>query len=162
MMKPVRFPPGRGKLATKPSPTGSETAANTIGIVRVSRWSAAVTGVEVARITSGCRSTNSFANIRIRSTLPPAQRTSIRMLRPSVQPNSASPCVNPESNLCLRIVFVARHQHADPPHPVGLLRPRRERPRRRARQAPAMNSRRRICRASEPLCGQQPTSAQGA
>ena len=27
-MKPVRFPPGRGRLATKPTPTGSETTAN--------------------------------------------------------------------------------------------------------------------------------------
>src|SRR6516165_10080820 len=45
-MKPVRLPPGRGKLATNPTPTGSETTANTIGIVRVSRCSAAVGGVE--------------------------------------------------------------------------------------------------------------------
>jgi hypothetical protein len=31
-----------------------------------------------------------------------------------------------------RIVFVVWHEHADAPHPVALLRPRRERPRRRA------------------------------
>jgi len=37
LMKPVIFPPGRVKLATKPAPTGSETTTNTIGIVRVSR-----------------------------------------------------------------------------------------------------------------------------
>jgi hypothetical protein len=30
------------------------------------------------------------------------------------------------------IVFVAQHEHADPPHPVALLRPRRYRQRRRA------------------------------
>jgi hypothetical protein len=30
------------------------------------------------------------------------------------------------------IVFVAPHEHADAPHAVALLRPRRERPRRRA------------------------------
>jgi hypothetical protein len=30
--KPVIFPPGRERLSTKPSPTGSETAPNTIGI----------------------------------------------------------------------------------------------------------------------------------
>ena len=40
-MKPVIFPPGRGRPATKPVPTGSPTFANTIGIVRVSRWIAA-------------------------------------------------------------------------------------------------------------------------
>jgi hypothetical protein len=31
--------------------------------------------------------------------------------------------------LCLRIVFAVRHQHANPPHPLLLLRARRERPR---------------------------------
>src|ERR1700681_3339640 len=56
LMKPVILPPGRGRLSTKPSPTGSAVGAKTIGIVRVSRWSAAVTGVEFARIMSGCRS----------------------------------------------------------------------------------------------------------
>ena len=94
LMKPVIFPPGRGRLATKPSPTGSERGANTIGIVRVSRCNAAVAGVPCARITSGCSSSNSFADIRIRSTLPAAQRTSTCRSRLLVQPNSASPCVN--------------------------------------------------------------------
>jgi hypothetical protein len=47
VMKPVIFPPGRGRPATKPEPTGSDTA-NTIGIVRVSRWSVAVAGDPVA------------------------------------------------------------------------------------------------------------------
>ncbi len=32
---PVTLPPGRGKLATNPLPTGSATMAKTIGIVRV-------------------------------------------------------------------------------------------------------------------------------
>jgi hypothetical protein len=32
---------------------------------------------------------------------------------------------------CLRFVFVKREEHADSPHAVALLRPRRERPRRR-------------------------------
>jgi hypothetical protein len=42
--KPVIFAPGRERAATNPSPTGSVTTTNTMGIVRVSRWSAAVTG----------------------------------------------------------------------------------------------------------------------
>ena len=54
-------------------------------------------GVEFARITSGCRPTNSFAQIRIRSALTPAQNTSMRRLWPFAQPNSASSCVNSES-----------------------------------------------------------------
>jgi Metallo-beta-lactamase superfamily len=51
MRKPVIFPPGRGRPSTKPE--GSATFENTIGIVRVSLWSAAVTEVECATITSG-------------------------------------------------------------------------------------------------------------
>ena len=97
VMKPVIFPPGRGSPATNPSPTGSVTTTNTIGIVRVSRWSAAVTGVPCARIKSGCMATNSFAKVRILLTSPPPQRTSVRRFVPSDQPKSASPCVNPKS-----------------------------------------------------------------
>jgi hypothetical protein len=37
-----------------------------------------------------------------------------------------------EATLPLRIGFFARQEHADPPHPVALLRVRRERPRGRA------------------------------
>src|SRR6516164_5459379 len=59
---PVILPPGRGRLATKPEPIGSATRANTIGIVRLSRCNAAMTGVEFARITSGCSATSSFAS----------------------------------------------------------------------------------------------------
>jgi hypothetical protein len=33
-----------------------------------------------------------------------------------------------KEGLYLRIAFVPRHEHADPPHPVGLLRSRGERP----------------------------------
>jgi hypothetical protein len=77
LMNPVMLPPGRAKPATKPAPTGSETVENTIGIVRVSRCTAAVTGVVAARITSGCCATSSFANIRARATSPLVQRTSI-------------------------------------------------------------------------------------
>src|SRR4051794_5923548 len=59
-MNPVIFPPGRGKLATNPLPTGSETTTNTIGIVLVSRCSAATTWVVCPRITSGFRPTSSL------------------------------------------------------------------------------------------------------
>ena len=98
LINPVMFPPGRERPATNPGPTGSATITNTTGIVRVSRCSAAVPGVPCARITSGCKATNSFAKVRVRFTSPPPQRTSIRRLRPSVQPLSARPCVNRESS----------------------------------------------------------------
>jgi hypothetical protein len=73
LMKPVMSPPGFAKLATKPLPIGSD-AANTIGIVLVSACSAAVAGVVKVKITSGLSWTNSFANSRMRSTLPAPQR----------------------------------------------------------------------------------------
>src|SRR5258705_2412388 len=129
VMKPVVFPPGRGSPATNPSPTGSVTTTNTIGIVRVSRWSAAVTGVPCARIKSGCMATSSFAKVRILPTSPPPQRTSVRRFVPSDQPRSASPCVNPKSWAFPSGSFSPkRHEHADPPHPVRLLRECNERP----------------------------------
>ena len=36
LLKPVMLPFGRARLWTKPCPSGSETVANTIGMVRVS------------------------------------------------------------------------------------------------------------------------------
>src|SRR5262249_36015432 len=65
--KPVTLPPGRGKLATNPLPTGSATMAKTIGIVRVCCRSAVVVGVVFERMRSGCSATSSFANCRIKS-----------------------------------------------------------------------------------------------
>ena len=40
---PVKLPPGRAKLVTNPEPIGSEMPTNTIGMARVSRWSATAT-----------------------------------------------------------------------------------------------------------------------
>src|SRR6476469_7005761 len=50
---PVRFPPGRAKLATRPPPIGSITPTNTIGIARVFLCNAAATTEDGATITSG-------------------------------------------------------------------------------------------------------------
>ena len=61
-MMPVRLLPGRARFAAKPDPIGSETPRKMIGIVLVWRCNAAVTGVDTARITSGCSATNSFAS----------------------------------------------------------------------------------------------------
>src|SRR5207248_5655230 len=51
-MKPVTLPPGCGKLATKPLPTGSVTFTKMIGILRVCCSSAAVAGVVCERTRS--------------------------------------------------------------------------------------------------------------
>ena len=59
---PVRSPPGRAKLATRPEATGSETPINTIGIERVCCFSATAAGVDSESITSGWSAANSFAN----------------------------------------------------------------------------------------------------
>ena len=50
----------------------------------------AAAGLVAVRMMSGCRLTNSCASARIRSMSPPCCRSSIRMLRPSVQPKPAS------------------------------------------------------------------------
>jgi hypothetical protein len=62
--RPVRLPPGRDKLATKPETIGSATPAKTIGIVLVSGCMAAVAGVDCVMITSGCSATSSLASKR--------------------------------------------------------------------------------------------------
>jgi len=63
-VKPVAFPPGRGRLATKPEPTGSITPTNTIGTIGVARFSASTAAVVAARMTLGARVTNSVAYLR--------------------------------------------------------------------------------------------------
>src|SRR5262249_1855656 len=89
LVKPVTLPPGSGKLATKPLPTGSETLTNTIGIVRVCCSSAAVVGVISERRRSGCSSTSSFADrLMDPKSAGIGQRILIRMLRPAAQSSS--------------------------------------------------------------------------
>src|SRR6516164_3650080 len=66
MAKPVMFPPGWLSRGTMPLATGSAAPAKTIGIVRVSRWRAAVARVPYGTMTSGCKRTNSCASDRDR------------------------------------------------------------------------------------------------
>ena len=62
LAKPVMFPPGRSSRGTMLLATGSATFAKTIGIVRVSRWTATVAGVPFVRTISGFEPTNSCAS----------------------------------------------------------------------------------------------------
>jgi len=48
---PVMLPPGRLRLATRPSWIGSEPISNTIGMVVVAAFAATAAGVLVAAIT---------------------------------------------------------------------------------------------------------------
>jgi hypothetical protein len=128
-------PPGRSSRGTRPLATGSPRFTKTIGIVGVSRRRATVAWVEpTVTMISGCEPTNSCASARIRLVSAPAQRRSIRTLRPSVQPKSASACVNAETRRFGSGSF-SSYEHADAPHALALLRVRRERPRRHAAES---------------------------
>jgi hypothetical protein len=48
LLKPVRLPLGRARLATRPTPTGSPTKTKMIGIVEVAFFAASVPGVPLA------------------------------------------------------------------------------------------------------------------
>src|SRR4029077_13174858 len=91
---PVALVPGRDRLSTQPPPTGSIVVTNTIGTVRLACCNAPTIDPAEAKTTSGESATNSVAYLRKRSRSPAPQRYSIRTLRPTVQPSSASPCAN--------------------------------------------------------------------
>ena len=81
-------------------------------------------------MTSGASATNSAACLRMSSALPAAQRVSIRTLRPIGPAQLLQPLQERrDAGLTFRIVRGCGHEHADAPHPLGLLRARRERPR---------------------------------
>ena len=67
LLKPVRLPPGRAKLATRPSLTGSPTKVKTIGVVEVALFAASVGGEAMVTIKSTLRPTRSAANAGRRS-----------------------------------------------------------------------------------------------
>ena len=125
------LPPGRARLATTPTPTGSLIPTNTIGTVRVAccsatRRAAAQDNVRrerdqlrrVAAIAAGIARAPAIVEAHVAS-VGPAQ-----FLQPLQERSDAGQR--------FRIVGGEVHEHADPSHRARLLRPRRERPRRRA------------------------------
>jgi hypothetical protein len=80
---PVKFPPGRARLLTKPVPIGSPTAAMTTGIVVVVRLAARAAGVPAVTMISDLRAMSSAMSAGKRSYAPSAQRYSIVRSRPS-------------------------------------------------------------------------------
>ena len=94
-LTPVRLPPGRAKLATRPSLTGSLPVAKTMGIVVVAALAARAEGVSIAAMTATRRRTSSAANAGSRSVWFSAQRYSIATLSPSTKPASFRPWRNP-------------------------------------------------------------------
>jgi len=147
--KPVILPPGRGRLATMPLPTGSPAVANTIGITDVACFAAMVGGVLCVRITSTLSRTNSSAISAKRSVRPSPQRYSIATLWPSVQPSARSRCtkaavkwlisaavpeaISPMVGSLLACCARTAHGHATAP-PSSVMKSRRftRSPRRRA------------------------------
>jgi len=92
---PVRLPPGRARLATRPSRTGSSATTKTMGIVVVAALAAkAERGPPVAAMTATCRRTNSAASAGSRSYWPSAQRYSFATFSPSTKPASFRPWRN--------------------------------------------------------------------
>ena len=98
-----------GDVATWPGQARDEARAdrvdapaNTIGMVWVSCISGATIPLPDARMTSGARATNSAASLRMSSASFPAQRKSIRALRPLVQPSAWSPAGMPRGRATSR------------------------------------------------------------
>jgi hypothetical protein len=61
-LTPVRLPPGRDRLGTKPSRTGSSPVGKTMGIIVVAALAARVDGVPAVAITATPRRTKSVAS----------------------------------------------------------------------------------------------------
>src|SRR4029453_6455784 len=85
--RPVTLPPGRARPATRLLPTGSATAANTIGMTVVAAFAATTFTVPCVTITSTLSRINSAMISGERSKRDSAQRYSIATLRPSIQPS---------------------------------------------------------------------------
>jgi hypothetical protein len=112
LVKPVMLPPGRGKLATNPLPTGSETMAK--DEVRLQRHKFLRESLQQCRIGCGPANVEPY----LAAVGPPELLEFLPKRR--------------DKGLSLRVVLGRRHQHADSPHPVSLLRACGNRPCRRA------------------------------
>ena len=120
-VNPVMLPPGRGRPATNPEPTGSLTSANTIGMVLVARCNAAVTTVVEQKITSGCDPTSSVAKAlaRLDPVCPPLLEPHVAAVRPTQSRQFPHEC---RKDRLASIALGRPHQHADAAHLLGLLR----------------------------------------
>ena len=94
VVSPVKFPPGRARLATSPITTGSLTVGKTTGSVVPVRFMARHEGVSVARMRSNGSRTSSAASPSSVAFPAPSHRYSIAMSLPSTSPCSRSPSMN--------------------------------------------------------------------
>ena len=122
VVTPVTLPPGRARLVTIPSPTGSPVVTITIGMVPVALLAASAPGLDPVRMTSTRCRTSSAASPGSRSGLPSANRVSTVKLWPLDPPQIAQPLPKGfeigHVSLCR-----LRRQPPDPGCPLlGLLR----------------------------------------
>ena len=128
--KPVRFPPGRARLATKPEPMGRHCRRTRLGSYG-SPVAAQRRRSPLCENHVGLQGDQLFReHLRLSAGgRKPSVDSDIAVLRPSKSFEALPESRNPRFDF--RIVLGEGHQHADPLHPRGLLRPRHERPRRR-------------------------------
>jgi hypothetical protein len=93
-LRPVTFPPGRAKLATRPVATGSAGTVMTMGTVVVTCFAASAVSVLETTMTSTLRRTSSSTTARFASIRSPACRRSMTMFRCSAHPCSRKPATN--------------------------------------------------------------------
>src|SRR5262249_49241839 len=131
-IKPVKFPPGRDKLATKPASIGSLTPTNTIGAVQFCPCNAVVLVVPCVTITSGSQRDQLFrAHLRLGATWRKANVDADIVSFRQSQPFEPLPEA-PEARLNFWIVLGIANKHADAPQLFALLRTRDGRPRSRS------------------------------
>ena len=129
-IKPVALPPGRARLSTKPAPTGSATMRehdrHGAGRLQQRPHGRAASGQDdVRRERDQFRRV--FANVVGIARGPAGVDPHVAAVGPAqlLQPLQE----RRDAGLCFRIVRGRVHEHADAPHPLGLLRARGERPR---------------------------------
>ena len=98
---PVTLPPGRARLATKPTPTGSPALVITMGMVVVAFLAANAGRVPATTIRSTLRRTSSAASSGRRSGFSSANRYSMVIFFPSIQPSLLSSCRNASKRTAL-------------------------------------------------------------
>ena len=97
MLIPVKFPPGRARLVTRPSLAGSSAATKRIGIVAVVALAANAAGTVAVAITATRRRARSSASAGNLSISFWAERYKTDTFSPSTKPACLRPCRNPRS-----------------------------------------------------------------
>ena len=128
--KPVALPPGRARLSTKPAPTGSATIGkhdrHGAGRLQQRPHGRGARGQDdVRRERDQFRRV--FANFGGIGRGPAGVDAHVAADGPAQLRHRLQEC--PDAGLIFRIVRGCGQEHADPSHPLGLLRARRKRPR---------------------------------